>query len=68
MSNFRINNFFGMGSRGLLGPSWTFLDTFWTIQQKCKLLTKVAPKDLLRPPRHIPDDLKNFKRISKVLY
>ena len=53
------------GSGGLLGPSWTFPDTSWTIQQNFKILTNIAPKDLLRPPRHIPDDPKNFNNISK---
>ena len=28
------------------------------------VFTKVAPKDLLRPPRRIPDDPKHFKQIS----
>ena len=53
------------GSGGLLGPSWTFPDTFWTIQTTIKIWTSVAPKDFPRPPRHIPDDPKNFKHISK---
>ena len=52
------------GSGRLLGPSWTFPDTFWTIHQKFNVLTKVVPKDLLRSPRHIPDDPNNIKNIS----
>ena len=35
-----------MGSGGLLGPSWTLPDTFWTILNFFKVLTKVVPEDL----------------------
>ncbi len=55
-SIFINSQYFLRGSGGLLGPSWTFPDTFWTIMLFKIFLAKVVPKDLLRDPRHIPDD------------
>ena len=47
--------------RTLLDLPRHFLDHPKIVQ----FLTKVGLKDLLRPPRHIPDDPNNFKQISK---
>ena len=43
-------------SQTLIGPS-NKSSKFW---QK---LTKVGPEELLRPPRHIPDDPTNFTKL-----
>ena len=66
MKNFRINEYFVRGSGGLLGPSWTFPDTFWTILKELKMLIQVVPKDLERPPKHIPDDPKQVQKSHKI--
>ena len=50
-----------MGSGGLLGP---LPDTFWINKITNIFLTEIAPNDLYRPPRQIPDDPKQLQQMS----
>ena len=57
----RENAYFLMGSGGLLGPSLTLPNTFWSIlkNQTCDKSCSWGPK---KTPRHIPDDPKKVQK------